>query len=75
MKYLVVLLLCLSLTGCASTSTLRTEKQQCEEILAQKQGELEELKQKLEEKNISLKKNEARIAEMTKKLEGFGVFD
>jgi len=76
MKKVFILLLCLFLVGCASTSNkLEMQISQLTETIQLKDKEINQLKNVLNEKNDQISKKEEKINELKGKLDMFGVFE
>jgi len=67
MRKIVMILLCLSLLGCANVFPGKR--------LLEKDEEIRKLQKSLFEKEQELQKKDSRIEKLRKKLEGFGVFE
>ena len=78
MRKLTVILLCFNLIGCALSSKSHKSNgqlQQLEQSLFEKEQEVERLSAMLNKTEEELAQREAKIKELQKKLETFGVFE
>lgn len=70
MKKILLILLCLSVTGCTTVSRVKKLEKQASEL----QSIISIQKEEIKAKEVELKAKDLRVQELQKKLEGFGVF-
>ncbi|MFH1622504.1 MAG: hypothetical protein ABIA97_05210 [Candidatus Omnitrophota bacterium] len=83
MKKILPILLCLLVVGCAAVNSskkvnkvdLEAQIIQLQHSLSEKETSLKQLQNLLQEKDLQLKDKEAKINDLHKRLEMFGVFE
>ncbi|MDD5005255.1 MAG: hypothetical protein PHS93_01965 [Candidatus Omnitrophica bacterium] len=74
MRNILLVVLCFSLVGC-SIFTKSNKINQVKESLAEKDQEIADLQNLLGEKERQISEKDAKIEDLSKKLEMFGVFE